>query len=116
MGGVDHVLETENIVLQGSGRQYRLGQNQNPDDELPYWEVEDYVRKIDPHTPRWNLTNRRTSTFLTGNPAFGQEQNFGLDGDVAYSFSAICSSTGDSPDWPDSYLDHWGNGLSIWLR
>jgi hypothetical protein len=39
-----------------------------------------------------------------------------LDGDIAYSFSAICSSTGDSPDWPDSYLDHWGNGLSIWLR
>ena len=34
MGGVDHVLETENIVLQGSGRQYRLGQNQDPDDEL----------------------------------------------------------------------------------
>ena len=85
MGGVDHVLETENIVLQGSGRQYRLGQNQDPDDELPYWEVEDYVRKINPHTPRWNLTNRRTSTFLTGNPAFGQEQNFGLDGDVAYN-------------------------------
>ena len=65
MGGVDHVLETENIVLQGSGRQYRLGQNQDPDDELPYWEVEDYVRKLNPHTPRWNLTNRRTVRLAT---------------------------------------------------
>ena len=39
-----------------------------------------------------------------------------LDGDVADRYSAICSSTGSRPGWPDSYEDHWGNGLSIWLR
>jgi hypothetical protein len=39
-----------------------------------------------------------------------------LDGDVAAHHTAICSSTGDHPGWPDSYSGHWGNGLSIWLQ
>ena len=82
MGGVADIEEAENIVLRGSGRQYRLGQNKNPDDDLPYWGSEDYVRHIDLQTRRWRLSHRRTSAFLTGNVQ--QEQVLGLDGDVAY--------------------------------
>ena len=84
MGGVDDIEDAQTIVLQGSGREYRLGQNKDPDDELPYWESEDYVREIDLQNGRWRLTHRRTSAFLTGNPALQQEQILGLDGDVAY--------------------------------
>ena len=85
MGGADNIVEAESIVLRGSGRQYRLGQNHDPDDELPYWEVDDYVREVDLQNGRWRLNQRRTSTFLTGNPALKQEQILGLDGDVAYT-------------------------------
>ena len=85
MGGADNIIEAENIILRGSGRQYRLGQNHDPDDELPFWEVDDYVREVDLQNSRWRLSQRRTSAFLTGNPALKQEQILGLDGDVAYT-------------------------------
>jgi hypothetical protein len=39
-----------------------------------------------------------------------------LDSDVAPSYSAICSSAGSHPGWPDSFENQWGNGLSIWLQ
>jgi hypothetical protein len=39
-----------------------------------------------------------------------------LDIDHAPWYSGICSGTGSDPDWRDSYLDHWGNALTIWLR
>ena len=84
MGGVDDIEEAQTMVLQGSGREYRLGQNKGPDDDLPYWESEDYVREIDLQNGRWRLSHRRTSAFLTGNPALQQEQILGLSDGVAY--------------------------------
>ncbi|MEX1368705.1 MAG: fibrinogen-like YCDxxxxGGGW domain-containing protein [Nannocystaceae bacterium] len=41
-----------------------------------------------------------------------------LDDDVGAGFSGLCSSTEDLDDnaWPDSYAQHWGNALRIWLR
>ena len=41
-----------------------------------------------------------------------------LDVNGAPGFSGICSSTGDDPDWADSFDagGHWGNALTIWLR
>ena len=57
MGGSRGVLGAETLVLQGtSGRQYRLGQNRDPDDNLPYWEIDEYRREIDLQTGRWRLT------------------------------------------------------------
>ena len=85
MGGRRSVLRAENLVFQGtSGRQYRLGQNRDPNDDLPYWEIDEYRREIDLQTGRWRLTQTRTSAFLTGNPVLRQEQVLGLDGNVAY--------------------------------
>ena len=69
MGGVNNIEDAQTIVLQGSGREYRLGQNKGPDDELPYWDSEDYVREIDLQNGRWRLSHRRTSAFLTGWPS-----------------------------------------------
>ena len=85
MGGADDIAEAQTLVLQGSGRQYRLGQNYDPDDELPYWEVNEYERQVDLQGRQWRLTQLRTSAFLTGNPELRQEHVLGLDGSVAYN-------------------------------
>ena len=41
-----------------------------------------------------------------------------LDVNGSSGYSGICSSTGDDPDWADSFDagGHWGNALTIWLR
>ena len=85
MGGVRNISESLNLVLEGSGQQYRLGQNRDPDDDLPFWEIDDYVREIDLVETRWRVSQERTSMFLTGNPALRQPQVVGLDGDIAYT-------------------------------
>jgi hypothetical protein len=46
----------------------------------------------------------------------GSDIHMRLDIDHAPWYSGICSGTGDDPDWHDSYLSHWGNVLTIWLR
>ena len=85
MGGAGSIAESLNLVLEGSGQQYRLGQNRDPDDELPFWELDDYVREVDLVNTRWRVTQDRSSMFLTGNPALRQPQIVGLDGDIAYT-------------------------------
>ena len=84
LGSLRAVSETTGVVLEGSGRTYRLGQNQTPRADLPYYEIENYRLAIDFANQRWQLRQDRTSTFLTGNPLFGVRQTYGLDGDVAY--------------------------------
>ncbi len=84
MGSLRAVSETTGVILEGSGRTYRLGQNQTPRADLPYYEIENYRLAIDFANQRWQLRQDRTTTFFTGNPLFGVRQTFGLDGDVAY--------------------------------
>ena len=87
MGGEDNVAETETLLLEGDGRQYRLGQNNDPADTLPYWELDDYRREYDLVNGRWRVVQHRTSAYLTGNPVTVQEQTFGVDGDIGYDIS-----------------------------
>ena len=87
LGGADNIFETATLLLEGKGTQYRLGQNMTVDGDLPYWEVDEYRREIDLTDQRWRVTQKRTSTFLTGNPVLRQEQISGVDGDVAYEVS-----------------------------
>ena len=64
MGGSRGVLGAENLAFQGtSGRQYRLGQNRNPDANLPYWEIDEYRREIDLQTGRWRSTSHAHRRF-----------------------------------------------------
>ena len=84
MGSLRAVSETTGVVLEGSGRTYRLGQNPTPRADLPYYEIENYRLQLDFANQRWQLRQDRTTTFLTGNPFFGVRQTYGLDGDVAY--------------------------------
>ena len=84
LGGARAVSETTGMVLEGSGRTYRLGQNTTPRADLPYYEIENYRLELDFENQRWRLRQDRTSTFLTGNPLYGVRQTYGLDGDVAW--------------------------------
>ena len=84
MGGARNIGNVETLLLEAEGRQFRLGQNMDPDDPLPYWELDDYRREVDLTTGRWRVIQERTSFFLTGNPSLRQEQTFGVDGDVGY--------------------------------
>jgi glyoxylase-like metal-dependent hydrolase (beta-lactamase superfamily II) len=87
MGGESNIAETETLLLDGDGRQYRLGQNSNPGETLPYWAVDEYQREYDLVNNRWRVVQRRTSRYLTGNPVTLQEQTFGVDGDIGYDIS-----------------------------
>ena len=84
MGSLRAVSETTGVVLEGSGRTYRVGQNQTPRADLPYYEIENYRLQLDFANQRWQLRQDRTTTFLTGSPLFGVRQTYGLDGGVAY--------------------------------
>ncbi len=84
MGSLRAVSETTGVILEGSGQTYRLGQNQTPRGDLPYYEIENYRLAIDFANERWQLRQDRTTTFFTGNPLYGVRQTFGLDGEVAY--------------------------------
>ena len=80
MGGESNIAETETLLLEGDGRQYRLGQNPTPGGNLPYWLLDEYRYEIDLLNERSRVIQTRTSTYRTGNPVFGQEQTLGLDG------------------------------------
>ena len=84
MGGARAVGETETLSLEGDGREYRLGQNNDPRDRLPYWELDAYTREVDLVNTRWREVQSRSSGFLTGNPVLRREQTIGVDGDIAY--------------------------------
>ena len=87
MGGERPLSELENLVIEGDGRQYRLGQNSSPANPLPYFSIDSYVREIDLVNDRWRLVERRSSGYLTGNPIWGRQQRTGSDGDVAYNIT-----------------------------
>ena len=87
MGGENTVVETETLLLEGEGRQYRPGQGPEPDADLPYWALDEYRREIDLVNDRWRVDQTRTSWYLTSNPILRQEQTIGIDGDVAYDIS-----------------------------
>jgi glyoxylase-like metal-dependent hydrolase (beta-lactamase superfamily II) len=84
MGSLRSVRETTSLVLEGQGRNYRLGQNKGPRSDLPFYEVENYRLEVDFANERWRVRQDRTTTYLTGSPLYGVRQVYGLDGDVAY--------------------------------
>ena len=87
MGGEDTIVNTETLLLEGDGEQYRLGQNSTPSGALTYWQVDQYRHEIDLVNDQWRVIQTRTSRYETGNPMLREEQTFGLDGDTAYNIS-----------------------------
>lgn len=87
LGGADDIAEAETLLLEGSGQQFRLGQNHAPESDLTFWDVDEYRREVDLANFRSRVVQTRTSRYLTGNPILREPQTLGLDGDVAYDIS-----------------------------
>jgi glyoxylase-like metal-dependent hydrolase (beta-lactamase superfamily II) len=69
MGGQERVLGIRTIVLEGTGTEYDLGQNQAPGEDLNKYEVTAYRRSIDFANSRWRQDYTREPRFPAGNPA-----------------------------------------------
>ena len=47
LGGVERIKALNGFVLHGTGSAPNAGQNRMPDDELPVWKLNEYVRSVD---------------------------------------------------------------------
>ena len=115
MGSLRGVSETATLVMEGQGRTFRLGQNMNPQADLPYYEIENYRLQIDFANERWQLRQDRTTTFLTGNPQFGVRQTYGLDGDVAYGEQGERTVRASERVSADRWAEMYHNPIGILL-
>ena len=115
MGGEDTIAETETLLLEGDGRQYRLGQNFDPDDPLPYFELHTYRREIDLVNDQWRVIQTRTPMYLmTGNPVLREEQTLGIDGDTAYTISDDGTVRRDTAQTArDRQVDHYHHPVTL---
>ncbi len=96
MGGVDAVRSATTLVMEGTGTQYRLGQNTTPNADLPIYDVESYKKQVDLRNHRWRVELVRTGKFLTGNPVNQQRQIQAMDKDVAFNVGANGNATRQS--------------------
>ena len=47
VGGRRVVEDVKTVVIEGEGENFRLGQNQHPDRDLPIYVISNFTRKID---------------------------------------------------------------------
>jgi glyoxylase-like metal-dependent hydrolase (beta-lactamase superfamily II) len=80
MGGAEAVQNVQALTMQGSGTTYRLGQNVNPEGDLPESQVQSFKREYD-------LANDRMRTEITSANFLGAmvTQVSALDRDVAFN-------------------------------
>ncbi len=84
LGGKDRILSLKSLVIEGEGTAPNLGQNVMPDSELPIWKVTEFRRAIDVANGKMRVKQVRTAQFLFAG-ATVQQQEFGVDGDIAYT-------------------------------
>jgi glyoxylase-like metal-dependent hydrolase (beta-lactamase superfamily II) len=80
MGGVDTIMGVTTGTMEGSGRNYRLGQNVTPDGPLPDVAVESYIAQADLANHRLHLEIASANFLGIINTAVQ-----GLDGGLAYN-------------------------------
>jgi glyoxylase-like metal-dependent hydrolase (beta-lactamase superfamily II) len=93
LGGVDAVRAAGVLTLEGTGRQYNLGQDMRPGLAGQTFSVSAYRREIDLSGPRLRTTLTRTPNFAYFQGPQAQTQVQGVDGDVAYNGSAAGAAT-----------------------
>jgi len=84
LGGRARIEGIKTLVIEGDGIAPNLGQNLTPDTDLPVWKVTEFSRVIDPSKSRMRVKQVREAQFLFAG-ATVQRQEFGVDGDIAYS-------------------------------
>ena len=88
LGGVDRVRAAGVVVLEGTGRQWNLGQDLRPGLADQTFTVSAFQRAIDTGSARMRTTLTRTPNFAYFQGPQAQTQVQGLDGDVAYNVGA----------------------------
>jgi len=84
MGGAEAVRGATTLVLEGSGKTYRTGQNPSPEAPLWEFEVHSFRKEMDLENGRWRMEQVRTGHFLTGNPVIEQPLVQASDGSLAF--------------------------------
>src|SRR5688572_15452708 len=93
VGDEASIKAVNTLVVEGSGENFNLGQNLNPEGPLPKLTVSSSKRSIDYANGRWRLEQERTPTYVTANTTPNQKQVLGVDGDVAYNVAATGAAT-----------------------
>ena len=97
LGGKSKITSITTLVLEGTGTNRNLGQNRTPEADLPVFQVTQFKRTIDFANGRARQEQARLAVVPPGAPpAQPQQQNFGLDGDVAYNVAADGRATRQS--------------------
>lgn len=110
LGGAEAMLAANTLVLEGTGQTYRLGQQPNPDADLPIYELHSYRKEMDLQYRRWRVDQVRTGHFTTGFPVNRQPLSQAVDGEVAYdirpdgSVQRLANQTG--ADRHDEFYHH----------
>jgi hypothetical protein len=84
LGGAQRIRDLKGFVLHGTGSAPNAGQNRMPDDELPVWKINEYVRSVDLTNGRSRVRQVREAQFLFAGELV-QQQTQGVDGDIAYN-------------------------------
>ena len=88
LGGVERVRAAGVVVLEGTGKQWNLGQDMRPGLADQTFTVSAFQRVVDTGAPRMRTTLTRTPNFAYFQGPQAQTQVQGVDGDVAYTVGA----------------------------
>ncbi len=84
LGGAERIKMLNGFALHGTGSAPNAGQNRMPDDELPVWKLNEYVRSVDLANFRSQVRQVRQAQFLFAGELV-QQQTQHVDGDVAWN-------------------------------
>jgi len=87
LGGADRVKAARVVTLEGTGRQFNLGQDLRPGLADQTFTVSAFTREIELAAPRLRTTQTRTPNFAYFQGPQAQTQVQGVDGDVVYNGS-----------------------------
>lgn len=88
LGGIDRVTTATVLTLEGTGRQFNLGQDMRPGLANQTFDVTAYRRDYDVAAPRLKVTQTRTPNFMYFQGPQAQTQVQGVDGEAAYNVGA----------------------------
>lgn len=88
LGGIDRVTTATVLTVEGTGRQFNLGQDLRPGLADQTFAVTAYRRDYDVAAPRLKVTQTRTPNFVYFQGPQAQTQVQGVDGEAAYNVGA----------------------------
>lgn len=77
LGGAEAIPSADALVLESTGQTYRLGQQPNPDADLPIYELRSYREEMGLQGRRWRVGQVRTGHLTTGFPVRALESEAG---------------------------------------